>query len=164
MKTSDAIRMAFAVGEQSALAMIEDLKGEPLAQPFPSANHALWVVGHLAVAEGSIPTVLFGEPNPVAHWEPLFAPGSKPSTNPADYPPFEEVLATFKKLRARNLQILEELGEDGLSRPSKQTLPGMEELQGTAGKALLLIALHQMFHAGQAADVRRALQRKPVFM
>ena len=63
-----------------------------------------------------------------------------------------------------NLQILEELGEDGLSRPSKQTLPSMEELQGTAGKALLLIALHQMFHAGQAADVRRALQRKPVFM
>lgn len=164
MKAIEAIRMAFAVSERSAMSLIEDLRNDSLAQPFDRANHALWTLGHLTVAEGLVPTVLFGEASPVAHWEKLFAPGTQPSASAADYPPFDEVLATFKKLRVRNLQILEELGEEGLSQPSKQPWPGLEELQSTAGKALLLIALHQMFHGGQMADVRRALGRAPIFM
>jgi len=78
-------------------------------------------------------------------------------------PPFEEVLRTYLDLHARNLQILERLGEAGLAQRTKSPPRGLESMLGTAGDTFLLTALHRMSHRGQLADARRALGRKPIF-
>ena len=87
--------------------------------PPRGGNHPLWVLGHLTFVEGTVPAVIFGEPNPVAHWAPLFKPGTEPMTDASKYPPYAEILRTYKDLRARNLQILEKLGEEGLDRKTQ---------------------------------------------
>src|SRR5262249_61233402 len=94
---------------------------------------------------------------------PLCRAGPAPARPPRPHPPFDEVLRTYRGLRARNLEILEQLGEAGLDRPTVAPPRGLEDVLRTAGDTFLVIALHQMNHRGQVADARRAAGRKPVF-
>jgi uncharacterized damage-inducible protein DinB len=147
--------------------MAESMAHAPLTQPTPGAqhgsNHPLWTLGHLCVIEGDVRHILLGEPSPVEHWKPLFAAGTKPTTDVAAYPSFDEVLSTYRELRAQNLKLLEHVGEAGLDRAPKHVPPGFETMMTSAGNTLLLIALHNMFHSGQIADARRAAGLKPRF-
>lgn len=164
MKAIDVIRNAMAISDRATMQLIEDMRDAPLAQPTPcGGNHPLWVLGHITFIEAGMPAILFGEPHPLERWAPLFAPGSEPAPDASAYPPFDEVLAAYRDLRARNLQFLEQLGDAGLDRPTVSPPPGLEHVMRTAADAFLLMALHQMNHRGQVADARRAAGRKPVF-
>jgi hypothetical protein len=163
MNRVDLIRWAMQMTEQGTAALVEELRHAPLTQPTSrGGNHPLWVLGHLAFLEGGIPHVLFGEPNPVAHWAPLFASGTQPKTDASAYPSFDELLATYRDLRARNLRLLDEIGDAGLDRVPKHVPPGFEDAMTTAGQTLLLITLHNMVHYGQIADARRVAGLKPL--
>ncbi len=164
MKTIDTIRATMEMCDQATIGLIEDMRDAPLTQPTPrGGNHPLWVLGHLTFIEANIPAVLYGESNPLAHWAPLFAPGTEPTTDAGAYPPFDEVLRVYRESRARNLKLLDQIGEAGLDRPTKAPPKGLEQALGTVGRTFLTIALHQMNHRGQVADARRAAGRKPVF-
>jgi hypothetical protein len=164
MKAIDLVRWALRTTDESTSRLVEDMRDQPLTRPTSrGGNHALWVLGHLAVIEGMIPHTVFGEPNPVQHWWPLFGTGSRPTDDAGSYPPFDEVLATYRDLRAKNLARLEEIGEAGLEEAPKVIPPGFEERMQTIGRTFHLIALHQMFHLGQVADARRAAGREPFF-
>jgi hypothetical protein len=164
MKAIDLIRWAMRMTDEWAARAAEDMRDAPLTQPTSlGGNHPLWSVGHLAVVEGTVPQVLFGEPNPVEHWRPLFGQGTRPTPDAGAYPPFDEVLATYRDLRAKNLARLDEIGDEGLDREPVAVPPGFEREMFTRGHTLLVIALHQMFHLGQVADARRAAGRPPRF-
>jgi hypothetical protein len=77
--------------------------------------------------------------------------GTEPQTDPNAYPPFSEVLATFRRLRARNMEMLDLLGESRLDEAPKQVPPGFEDFMRTVGQTYLLTALHTMGHIGQLA-------------
>ena len=49
--------------------------------------------------------------------------GTEPISDVTAYPPFDEVLRTYRELRAKNLGLLEEIGEGGLDRPTKAPPP-----------------------------------------
>ena len=162
MKSIELIRWALRMTDESTTRLVEDMRDEPLTRPTSrGGNHALWVIGHLAVVEGMIPHTVFGEPNPVEHWWPIFGTGSKPTDDAGSYPAFDVVLGTYRDLRSKNLAKLEEIGEEGLERAPKVIPPGFEDRMRTIGRTLHLIALHQMFHLGQVADARRAVGREP---
>src|SRR3954468_9598009 len=108
----------------------------------------MWIAGHLAVVEGRLHKMLFGTPNPVEHWKPLFDWGSQPTLDRSAYPPFAEVLQTFRQLRAKTLAHLEEIGDEGLDQPTKVAPPGLEAHFSTVGKAVMTIAMHNAFHNG----------------
>jgi uncharacterized damage-inducible protein DinB len=163
MHAIDAIRAALSFGDMG-IRYIEDMRDAPLTRMSSQGNHPLWVLGHLAVVEGRLRQVVLGEANPLERWKPLFDWGSKPSTNAADYPPFDEVLAAYRELRAKNLALLEEVGEAGLDRPTKAPPAGLESRFSTIGQAFLTIALHQTMHTGQASAMRRAAGRDPFFV
>ena len=164
MKAIDVIRSAMLTAHHATLQLAEDMRDAPFTAPTPrGGNHPLWVMGHVAFIEGGIPHILFGEPHPLERWAPLFAPGTEPTNNAAAYPPYEEILRTYKDLFARNLEILDRLGEEGLDRPTTSPPRGLEDKLRTAGETFLLTALHQMTHRGQIADARRAAGRKPMF-
>jgi len=164
MKALDAIRFALDLSDKSTLALVEDMRDAPLTPPTPrGGNHPLWVLGHVTFVEGGIPEILFGEKNPVAYWAPLFAAGTEPTSDPAAYPSFDELVRTYRGLRERNLRLLADLGEAGLDRPSKAPPRGLEQALATVGSTFLTIGLHQMGHRGQVADARRAAGRKPLF-
>ncbi len=162
MQAIDSIRWALRMTDEATTRLVEDMRDQPLTQPTPrGGNHPLWVIGHLAVVEGMIPHTVFGEEHPVQHWWPLFGPGSQPTDDAGSYPPFDEVLATYRDLRAKNLARLEEIGEAGLDQVPKVIPPGFEDRMKTIGRTFHLIALHQMFHLGQVADARRAAGKEP---
>ena len=163
MNRVELIRWAMQMTDQATAALVKDLRDAPLTQPTSrGGNHPLWVLGHLAFLEGGIPHVLLGEPNPVAHWAPLFASGTQPRADAGAYPPFDDVFQTYRDLRARNLRLLDELGDAGLDRAPKHVPPGFEDAMTTAGQTLLLITLHNMVHYGQIADARRVAGLKPL--
>ena len=99
MKALDAIRIVLKFSDKG-MTHLSGMKDSPLVRPGPwGGNHAMWIAGHLAVVEGRLQQMLHGTPNPVAQWKPLFAWGSEPVDDPAAYPPFEDVLQTFRRLR-----------------------------------------------------------------
>ena len=163
MKAIDLIRWAMQMTEEGTAALVADMRNAALTQPTSrGGNHPLWVLGHLAYLEGAIPTVLLCEPNPVERWAALFAPGTQPKADAGAYPSFDEVLTTYRDMRARNLKVLDELGEGSLDRTPKQIPPGFEDAMKTFGHTFLLITLHNMVHYGQIADARRVAGHKPL--
>jgi hypothetical protein len=163
MNRVDLIRWAMQMTGQGTAGLVKDLRDAPLTQPTSrGGNHPVWVLGHLAFIEGGLRKILFGEPNPVAHWAPLFAPGTQPKADAAAYPPFDDVLRTYRELRANNLKLLDEIGEAGLDRVPKDVPAGFEDAMTTFGQTFLLIALHNMVHYGQITDARRVAGLKPL--
>jgi hypothetical protein len=163
MKAIETIRNALSFGD-SAIRHIEDMRTAPVTAPGPhGGNHPLWILGHLTVAEGRLRQIVLKEPNPVENWKPLFDWGTEPISDIAAYPLFDEVLRAYRELRARNLRLLDEIGEEGLDRLTTAPPPGLQQPFRTIGQAFLTIAMHQTFHGGQASAARRASGRKPFF-
>ena len=168
MTRLELIRWAMQMTEQATAHLVEPLRDAPLTQPCTAGstgsrgNHPLWILGHLCVIEGGIPNILLGEPNPVEHWWPLFGTGSEPKSDASAYPSFDELLRTYRELRAKNIKLLDQIGEEGLDRVPNNVPAGFETMMTTFGQTLLLIAMHNMVHYGQITDVRRVAGLKPL--
>jgi hypothetical protein len=79
MHTKEFIQSALTASHRAVLSVIDKMSDAPTTFPTPNGGcHPLWVLGHLAFVEGMIPTVLFGEPNPVAEWQKYFGENSEP--------------------------------------------------------------------------------------
>jgi hypothetical protein len=161
MKAIDAIRIVLKFSDMS-MKLLSEMRDAPLLRPGPwGGNHAMWIAGHLAVVEGRLHQMLHGIPNPVAKWKPLFDWGSVPVDDPAAYPPFDEVVRTLMELRQRTHAFLDEVGEEGLDRPTKIQPPGFSGME-TVGAAITVIAGHAIGHMG-ALTVNRAAAGKERF-
>lgn len=163
MKAIDSIRMALSFSDMG-IKMLEEMKDAPLLRPGPwGGNHAMWIAGHLTVVEGRLQQMLHGGPNPVAHWKPLFDWGSEATDDASAYPSFEEVMATFKRLRAETHAFLDKVGEEGLDLPTKSKPPGFTGFD-TVGPTILIIACHACGHMGAMTVNRMASGKKRAFV
>ena len=157
MKTKEAIQFALNLSDRAVLSVIDQMKDAPTTFPTPNGGcHPLWVLGHLAIVEGLVPAVLFGEQNAVSEWQALFGEASEPVNDSKAYPPFEEVREKYLKLRQRNIELLESLSEEDLDKPTMAPPKGREKEFSTFGRSFLVVALHQMIHRGNVTDARRA--------
>jgi len=157
MNTKDAIKFALTVSDRAVLSVIDEMSGAPTTFPTPNGGcHPLWVLGHLAMIEGMIPAVLFGEENPAGRWQQYFGEKSEPVDDAGAYPPFAEVRDTYVGLRQRNLALLESLTEADLDKPTLAPPKGREREFATYGSSFLVLALHQMLHRSHVTDARRA--------
>jgi DinB superfamily len=162
MTPKHVIQKALKYGDQFSRALA-DMKDAPLTRPGEwGGNHPMWIAGHLAVVEGRMHKNLFGVANPLEHWKPLFDWGTEPMDDASAYPPFEEVLGQFTKLRSKTLEYLEALDDAELDQPVKVPAPDFP-IFDTVGNTLLTIAVHQCAHAGEAFVVRRAAGKTPFF-
>ena len=163
MKATDCIRAAIELSTQMTLPLIEDLKEEALTLPTAQGgNHALWILGHLAHAEGMFYHFITGEENPLAHWDGLFGGSTEPVADAGHYPALDAVMGQFNEIRAKNIAILESLDDDGLDKKCTTVPDEFKDFFGTNGQCLMAIALHFMHHRGQLSDIRRSLKRKPL--
>lgn len=157
MNTKDMIKFALTVSDGAVLSVIDEMSDSPTTFPTPNGGcHPLWVIGHLALVEGMIPVVLFGEQNPVAEWQSLFGENSEPVRERSAYPPFAEIREKYRQLRAQNLKTLEGLSEADLDKPTKIQPKGREREFGTYGQSFMTVALHQMIHRSHVTDAKRA--------
>ena len=164
MKTTDFIKLSLDSGKDWVNSLLQNLQGSDLTFPTPrGGNHPLWVAGHLAYAEGSlIGKFVLGEDNPLARWEPLFGAGTQAAADASRYPPLSEILSEWDRLRA-DARAARELHRRRSGQAEQGGPREQAAMFGTIGQCYALLANHQMFHAGQIADSRRAAGLQPVF-
>ena len=163
MTAIDALKTALHQSQGFFMALVNDMKSDPLRQPTAKGgNHTLWVVGHLTHSEaGIVSGFLLGEPNPLAKWDYLFGQKSQPVADASKYPSMDELLAAYDKVRAATLKQLDRYTDADLEKPSKAP-EQLKAFFGTIGTAFSGIAVHQTFHAGQVSCCRKAAGRDPI--
>jgi hypothetical protein len=160
MQAKDAIQFVLNLSHRAVLGVVDEMSDAPTTFPTPNGGcHPLWVLGHLALIEGSIPTVLFGDANPVGEWQTLFGEGSEPQSDARSYPAFATVRAKYMQLREENLKLLESLTEADLDLAAKNPPKGREQEFATFGRSFLTIAVHQAMHRSHLTDAKRAAAR-----
>ena len=156
MQSIDLIRANLTKSREIVLARVEEMREHCLVFPTPNGGcHTLWVLGHLAYIEDLvIRRFMLGGENPLAHWEQVFDSGQV-SGDGSRYPPFDQVLAKCRDVRASTLALLDSLAEDDLDRASGNAPDGFEGLFGTYRVCLQYAADHWYMHRGHLADARR---------
>ncbi|MFH1419132.1 MAG: DinB family protein [Planctomycetota bacterium] len=155
-------RNALGFARMATEGLLEDIPEDQYChQPLEGTNHALWIMGHIAVTDEFFLTELAQPPaagRPA--WKELFFMGSTPKPDITDYPPLSELQAYFKDVRAG---VIEWFG----SQSEKELLTPLPEKLGafSAYRAALMstLACHEMLHAGQLTVVRKHLGLGPKF-
>ena len=157
MDSIELIRLNLVRSAERVLLKIDEMRPHALVPATPGGGaHTLWVLGHLAYVEGLVVRELvLGEANPIADWAELFD-GAAVSTDPSDYPAFDDVLARCRRMRGETLGVLGSLDESDLDRASARVPDGFEDTFGTYRDALQYLADHWYMHRGQLAGARRA--------
>lgn len=157
MQSIDLIRDNLARSTDRTLARINDMRDHCMVYPTPNGGgHTLWVLGHLAYIEALvIRGFMLAEENPLAEWESLFD-GIDITGDVSQYPPFDQVLAGCREMRASTMTLLDSLSEADLDIESGNAPKGFEETFGTYRLCLQYVADHWNMHRGQLADARRA--------
>jgi hypothetical protein len=130
-------------------------------QVHPLANHALWFAGHMGTVDNFFVSVIAPDKaKEQPGFSEKFGMGSKPSGNPADYPPPSEVLAYMRERRQMLVGVLAGLTEQDLTKPTK---PGTPEFLPDNASVFETAVWHEALHAGQMSVARRSLGKPPLF-
>ncbi len=142
--------------------MLEGIPKDKLcAQPGTCANHALWIVGHLASTDDYFVHEFSGAKMALPEaWHKLFGMNSKPVADASQYPSYEEVSKAFEERRAALIKWFESLTADQLRKPTKE---GWTKYAPTLGDVAHFVAWHEGYHCGQLSVVRRGLGLAPTF-
>lgn len=127
-----------------------------LLQLRPAKAHPLWLVGHLANTANVIMLqwVLNGDSVTPKGFGKMFAPdfgGGAPVTpNAADYPSWDEVIATYDKTFGTAIELAKKLADDDLPKPLPGRIPDpLRQHFSSIGKSLNIMVLHDSYHRGQ---------------
>jgi hypothetical protein len=164
MKATDVL----ARGQTSALKMLEatvaDFSDEEmLARPCSGANHPLWQVGHLCVAETAVMNAI--KPGSMPELPAGFADRfANKKTNHIDDPkllaPKKEVVELLGKVVQAVSAATKTFSDADLEKPAPERF---QKFFPTVGDVLQMEASHIMMHVGQIQAARRKLG-KPILM
>ena len=160
MKAIEVIRFALQMTEGVTTRFVADMHNHALTPATPGGkagdgNHAVWTLGHLAVIEANLANIVRGEPNPLEKWWPIFGMGSEPKYEASGYPSLDELVQHYRDHRAKNFKLLDEIGDEALDQKPVNIPQGFEKEMRTIGHTFTTIAVHNMMHCGELADMRR---------
>ena len=145
------IALIFAFSDSFVLQALDGLTHEELWRPLtPSNNPLLWVAGHIVQTRAMVLQIL-GEQADTG-WGALFDRGAKIG-EPKDYPSGPEVARVMREISPRLHAALAALQDEQLNRPASLPIPGLKTLTDE----LAFFALHDAYHVGQLAYVRKGL-------
>ena len=157
MQSIELIRDNLTKSRDRVLTRVEEMREHAVVFPTPNGGcHTLWTLGHLAYIETLvIRSFMLGEAHPLAAWEETFD-GSETSAEIGRFPPFDDVLATCREVRAATIALLDSLSEADLDTTSANVPDGFMDTFGTYRQCLQYVADHWYMHRGQLADARRS--------
>ena len=137
--------------------------GEYFKAPVPGANHAAWIIGHIACSEDSIVAGATGGTKriPEATHE-LFKGGSVCVPEASKYPSRKKIDELLRDTRARTVEALKACDAGKWSDPSPEGWP--KEVFPTKGAMWGALAMHQYWHLGQLTVCRSAMKKKRVLV
>ena len=120
-------------------------------RPTPQTNSMLWIFAHMVATRARILGV-FGEPYETG-WGEMFGRGAE-LQDPSTYPTREQIAEAGREVNARLFAKLAAVTDADLAREAKGPRPPSAV---TVGDQLAFFALHESYHVGQLAYVRKAL-------
>src|SRR5688572_2197783 len=122
LRTVALDRLAWSRG--FTLMLVNEMTDEQLlARVAGRGNHAVWVVGHLAVVDDNLVATLGGRERTISsEFRTLFGPGSQPSENAGDYPSRAELLEVAAGARERLREWVASLDEANAFQPNPSML------------------------------------------
>jgi uncharacterized damage-inducible protein DinB len=148
------IATIFAINDGFVLPALKDLtEAELWKAPTERNNAMLWIAGHVVQTRAMI-LQLLGESVDTG-WGKLFDRGV-PAANVGDagrYPSRDEIEQTMREITPRLHAKLASLDDTYLAGPAHLQVPGTK----TVADELAFFALHESYHVGQLAYVRKGL-------
>lgn len=133
-------------------------------QTHPKANHAMWIVAHVGLADDTFISRFRPEwKNRPEGWDDLFWFGSELKSDTSVYPPSAEVLAYAQERRAKLLELIDDLSDEELY--SDAPAEGEQSVIAGApcmGHLFLFAAYHEGIHTGQLTVCHRGLGKDPL--
>lgn len=119
----------------------------------PGLHHPAWIIGHLTWAEWALVAVrCLGRPPLPEPYTKLFGRGSTPSLTVADHPTPGALRAEFDRVHQEVLTLVRAFPPAQLDEPLGGDPHPMFSVKG---QVLSMVAMHESFHAGQLALMRR---------
>ncbi len=151
---------ALDVGYRLVLEMVDGFDDETCSKAPAPHQPLVWFLGHLTCAKDYFNTLHQGMTKAVTEeFSDNFADGAQ--TDFSIVPPLQEMVDLFMTVHGRIRDFVLTLQPEDLSRPSVLACePNLGEYAApfmVLGQALALTQLHDSFHAGQMALMRRSL-------
>lgn len=138
---------------ESLLASLTDQ--QLLARAGGAGNHALWVMGHVAVSEDQLMAMISGRaPTLPQRFQDLFAGGTEPRSSASEYPSRAELADAMRSTRQAAIEWFRSRSEAELDAQTPEMLRPFAPDVRTMPMAL---CGHEMIHTGQVAAVRSSL-------
>lgn len=145
------IAMIFSFNDAFVLRALDGLTYEELWRAPSIRNNAmLWVAGHVVQTRAMVLGFL-GEPVETG-WGKVFDRGAK-IADVSQYPSRDDIARVMRDVSPRLRAKLASLNDEFLARPATMQLPGTS----TVADELAFFALHDSYHVGQLAYIRKAL-------
>lgn len=148
---AQTLKMVASVPETHRFKQLQEGKATPL-----------WLLGHISRSMDRVLLEwMLEQPHELSEAQrQLFAPsmvgGTPPTTNPEDYPAWDEVVKLYETVTARAIEGLPVLTDADLDKPLPGDLPpNYRELFPTIGAALQRIVNHDAYHRGQMGLLAR---------
>jgi uncharacterized damage-inducible protein DinB len=148
------IATIFAINDGLVFQALEGLTQEELWRaPTDRNNPMLWIAGHVVETRATILRFL-GEPADTG-WGKLFDRGAPPATvaDANRYPSRTDLELVMREITPRLHAKLASLDDEHLAGPARMQVPGTR----TVADELAFFALHDSYHVGQLAYVRKGL-------
>lgn len=131
--------------------------------PGPGLGHVAWQVGHLAASQVVLVHTRCFDKNYTDHlsasFRDTFGRGSKPVADRAAYPPLADIRANFDRIHRESIDLITGMNPAELDRPTAgEPHPMFANKAGAIGMA----SMHESFHAGQIALIRRLAGKAPL--
>ncbi|HKQ48856.1 MAG TPA: DinB family protein [Phycisphaerae bacterium] len=131
--------------------------------PAPGVGHVAWQVGHLAASQVVLVHVRCFDRTYTDHlsaaFRDQFGRGSTPVANPAAYPAISDIRAAFDRIHQEAVELISGMSPDELDSP---TTGEPHPMFNTRAEAIGMAAMHESFHAGQIALIRRLAGKAPL--
>jgi hypothetical protein len=121
-----------------------------LDRPGDDSNHLLWIAGHVVVHRAMVLRILGQEWT--APWEGLFVRGAKLAA-PGEYPPIEEIVEAWDEVSPRLSSSPASASPESLAEPVSKGIT----LDGKTSGKIAFLSLHETYHVGQMAYLRKWL-------
>ena len=133
-----------------------------LFQVHPQANNAIWVMGHLGLADNFMMKFIVpeGDERP-AGFEECFWFGSTPTSDDAKLPSVDEVRNYFDERRTNLMKVLEQISDEKMA----ETIPAGTPFSNfpNLGQIFAFNAMHEGIHFGQLTVCHRGLGNQPLY-
>ena len=164
METKDLLIERLEVSRRWTNGLLEDIDDKAwFDPPGPNLGHAAWQMGHLAASQVVLLHMRcfgkqFGDCAP-ADYQKLFARGSTPVADPKVYPPLPTIRTFFDRMQKECLEMIRTIP---VSELDKDTFGDPHPMFTTKAGAISMLAMHECFHAGQIALIRRLRGKAPL--